>query len=131
LGCRRAVFEWVVRRWLERQGFAHFETESVVTRLVAEFGERPRVIGVVAESAGAERTIAADLVVDATGRGSKAAAWLRAIGAGAPSEEKSPSSVLYYTRFYRLRPGAEFPMPGDEATMADLGWIKFAIFPAD
>src|SRR5919109_3529607 len=26
LGCRRPVFEWVVRRWLERQGFAHLQT---------------------------------------------------------------------------------------------------------
>jgi 2-polyprenyl-6-methoxyphenol hydroxylase-like FAD-dependent oxidoreductase len=130
LGCRRAVFEWVVRRWIERQGWARFETETVVTGLEAEAGARPRVTGVAVEQRGERRTIEADLVVDATGRGSKAAAWLRAIGAGEPSEEKSPSSVLYYTRHYRLL-APEFPMPNDEPTMADLGWVKFAIFPAD
>ena len=29
-----------------------------------------------------------------------------------------------------VTPGVEFPPPTDEPTMADFGWIKFAIFPA-
>lgn len=131
LGCRRTTFEWVLRRHVERQPWARFESEGTVVGLRRAAGDPPRIDGVVIESDGQRRTLDADLVIDATGRTSKAADWLAAIGAPAPSEERSPSSVLYYTRFYRLRAEAVFPTPSNEASMADLGWIKFAIFPAD
>ena len=41
-------------------------------------------------------------VVDATGRTSRAPAWLEAIGCPAPAEEKVPIDLAYATRRYRL-----------------------------
>jgi 2-polyprenyl-6-methoxyphenol hydroxylase-like FAD-dependent oxidoreductase len=46
----------------------------------------------------------ADLVVDATGRGSRCAAWLTALGYPAPREEKIEIGIGYTTRLYRRRP---------------------------
>ena len=43
----------------------------------------------------------ADLVVDASGRQSKAMQWLAAIGARPPIEEQADSGFIYYTRYFR------------------------------
>jgi 2-polyprenyl-6-methoxyphenol hydroxylase-like FAD-dependent oxidoreductase len=52
--------------------------------------------------AGAEETLGADLVVDATGRGSRTPAWLQALGFGTPEEDRVGVDVGYVTRRYRL-----------------------------
>ena len=54
--------------------------------------------------ASAEEVIDADLVVDATGRGSRAPAWLEALGFGRPEEDRVRVDVGYVTRRYRLPP---------------------------
>jgi 2-polyprenyl-6-methoxyphenol hydroxylase-like FAD-dependent oxidoreductase len=54
----------------------------------------------------AEETLDADLVVDATGRGSRAPKWLEAIGHGRPEQDQLGIDVGYATRRYRLPPGA-------------------------
>ncbi|MEU7281192.1 FAD-dependent monooxygenase [Streptomyces sp. NPDC045431] len=54
------------------------------------------------EGAGRDaRSLAADLVVDASGRGSRAAAWLSALGAEPPHEETLDTGLAYATRLYR------------------------------
>jgi 2-polyprenyl-6-methoxyphenol hydroxylase-like FAD-dependent oxidoreductase len=71
--------------------------------------DRKRVIGVrVQRRAGGsgEEDLDADLVVDATGRGSRAPRWLEALGHVAPEEQKVRVDVAYMTRRYRLPPGA-------------------------
>jgi 2-polyprenyl-6-methoxyphenol hydroxylase-like FAD-dependent oxidoreductase len=70
---------------------------------------RDRVTGVrIARRAagGAEDTLGADLVVDATGRGARTPAWLAAIGYDQPPEERLGIHLKYATRHLRLRPGA-------------------------
>jgi 2-polyprenyl-6-methoxyphenol hydroxylase-like FAD-dependent oxidoreductase len=69
---------------------------------------RDRVTGVriLRGADGVEETLGADLVLDATGRGGRAAAWLATIGYGLPPEEQLPVQVKYATRHLRLRPGA-------------------------
>ena len=132
IGCRRTTFEWVLRRHVEAQPWAKLLVDRPASGLVADGGTIPVVRGVrTRDSRGRERVIEGDLVVDASGRQSRAPQWLAAIGARPPRERRSSSAVLYYTRFYRLLPGVEFPPPGEDPTMADFGWIKFAIFPAD
>jgi 2-polyprenyl-6-methoxyphenol hydroxylase-like FAD-dependent oxidoreductase len=69
-------------------------------------GEVPHVIGVRLED-GTEAD--ADLVVDASGRWTKAADWLAAIGARPWVEDFQETPVVYLTRWYRLRPGESFP----------------------
>ena len=54
----------------------------------------------------AEETLDADLVVDATGRGSRTPKWLEALGYERPEEEELRIDVGYATRRYRLRAGA-------------------------
>jgi 2-polyprenyl-6-methoxyphenol hydroxylase-like FAD-dependent oxidoreductase len=48
----------------------------------------------------------ADLVVDATGRGSKLPSWLEALGARRPIEEAETSGFIYYTQYFRCKTGA-------------------------
>jgi 2-polyprenyl-6-methoxyphenol hydroxylase-like FAD-dependent oxidoreductase len=52
--------------------------------------------------ASAEEVIDASLVVDATGRGSRAPAWLETLGFGQPKVDRIRVDVGYVTRRYRL-----------------------------
>ena len=54
--------------------------------------------------------IDADLVVDASGRGSRAPRWLGELGSQVPAQDRVEIGLGYATRTYRLRPGA---MNGD------------------
>jgi len=74
------------------QGLAASADNSSVT------GVRVRIDG------GAEQVIAADLVVDATGRGSQSATWLDSLGYARPEEERIEIGLGYTTRLYRRRP---------------------------
>ena len=56
----------------------------------------PRVDG------GAEQLLGADLVVDATGRGSRTPLWLEALGYARPAKEQVRIGLGYATRTYRL-----------------------------
>jgi 2-polyprenyl-6-methoxyphenol hydroxylase-like FAD-dependent oxidoreductase len=64
-----------------------------------------RIVGVhitgVAEGAEPE-LVSADLVVDATGRGSRAPAWLAELGYQRPSEDKVKIDLAYTTRLFKL-----------------------------
>jgi len=131
IGCRRTTFEWALRRYASKSPNIELQCGVPVKALRAQPGRPPTVRGVSVVSGGKSRSIAADLVIDASGRGSRAGDWLEAIGAPRPYERRSPSAVLYYTRFYRRRADRQFPRPGREPTMGDFGWIKFAVFPAD
>ncbi|SDD10618.1 NAD(P)/FAD-dependent oxidoreductase [Actinokineospora iranica] len=53
---------------------------------------------------GRTEAIAADLVVDATGRASRAPDWLAAMGAAVPGEDRVDVDLGYASRTYRRRP---------------------------
>ena len=63
---------------------------------------------------GAEELLGADLVVDATGRGSRTPIWLEALGYERPDEEQVRVGLGYTTRTYRLPPDA---LDGDLAVL--------------
>jgi 2-polyprenyl-6-methoxyphenol hydroxylase-like FAD-dependent oxidoreductase len=68
-----------------------------------------RVTGVlIAAHAGAGQveSLSADLVVDATGRGSRTPRWLQELGFEAPPEQRVEIGLGYVSRVYRLQPGA-------------------------
>jgi 2-polyprenyl-6-methoxyphenol hydroxylase-like FAD-dependent oxidoreductase len=85
-----------------------------------EVVDRCEVVGLVATAArdrvtgvrilrgadGVVETLGADLVLDATGRGGRATAWLATIGYDLPPQEQLPVHVKYATRHLRLRRGA-------------------------
>jgi 2-polyprenyl-6-methoxyphenol hydroxylase-like FAD-dependent oxidoreductase len=62
----------------------------------------------------AEQVLGADLVVDATGRGSRTPVWLEALGYGRPQEDQVRIGLGYATRTYRLPPDA---LGGDLAVL--------------
>ena len=78
--------------------------ERCAVRGLATDPVRTRVTGVRTGVEGEpEAVINADLVVDATGRGSSSAAWLEEIGYQAPADEKVEIGICYMTRSYRRR----------------------------
>ncbi|MET0390950.1 MAG: FAD-dependent monooxygenase [Polyangiales bacterium] len=70
-------------------------------------GDRHRVTGVHIAHAdtGQTETLHADLVMDASGRGSQLPAWLQQLGAAAPAEERVRVDISYSSCFVRRRPG--------------------------
>ncbi len=62
----------------------------------------------------AEQVLSADLVVDATGRGSRTPVWLEALGYSRPATEQVRIGLGYSTRTYRLPPDA---LGGDLAVL--------------
>lgn len=133
LACRRVTFEWALRRHVLATGLVEYRSGVQATGLAAESDADgpPRVLGVrVRTRGGAETTLPADLVVDASGRRSRLPDWLEAIGAPRPREVRQPCGIFYATRFYRLLPGVARPSP-DGIIGADLGYMKCGIFPAD
>ena len=73
---------------------------SVESLMTVKDGQH--VVGV--ELRGGEE-IYADLVVDATGRGSRSPAWLEALGYPTPDEDEIAVRVGYTSRTYRRQPG--------------------------
>lgn len=68
-----------------------------VTGLVGDAGA---VTGVRVREGGAERVVEAGLVVDAGGRGSRAAGWLTELGLPAPERREVDSGLAYASRLY-------------------------------
>ncbi|GAB4423709.1 MAG: FAD-binding monooxygenase [Anaerolineae bacterium] len=69
--------------------------------------DRERVSGVrlVRRQAGsAEEVLSADVVVDASGRGSRTPAWLESLGYAPPEEEQVRAGMGYVTRIYQRQP---------------------------
>ncbi|WP_314613033.1 NAD(P)/FAD-dependent oxidoreductase [Streptomyces stackebrandtii] len=103
----RPQLEWLVRQRV----FADPRIELVDGHeTVGLTGDSSRVRGLRLRErgSGAEketRVLEADLVVDASGRSTKAADWLAAIGAEAPHEETIDTGLAYGTRVYRAPAG--------------------------
>jgi 2-polyprenyl-6-methoxyphenol hydroxylase-like FAD-dependent oxidoreductase len=80
-----------------------------------------------------ERTIAADVVIDATGRGSRTPAWLEALGHRAPEVEELEVRVSYATRAFRRRAqdleGDRHVIVSGVAPDRPRGGIAFAVTP--
>ncbi|MEW1771975.1 FAD-dependent monooxygenase [Streptomyces sp. NPDC086777] len=83
------------------------------TEVLGLTGGAAAVTGVrTRDRAGRERTVEADLVVDATGRGSGAPRWLAALGLPAPARREVDTGLAYASRLY-LAPEqarADFPV---------------------
>jgi 2-polyprenyl-6-methoxyphenol hydroxylase-like FAD-dependent oxidoreductase len=70
---------------------------------------RDRVTGArlrPADAGGTDQVLAADLVVDATGRGGRTTAWLKEMDSEPATEERIRVDVEYASQYLRLRPGA-------------------------
>lgn len=128
---RRTTVELVMRRHVEALPNVTLQTGAFVRAPI--FEQRPAglaAVGLWLEDGGGRREVAADLVIDAGGKASDAIDALADAGVSVP-EEDEPCAILYYTRFYRLRPGQAEPRPGAVGATGDLGYLKFGVFRAD
>jgi 2-polyprenyl-6-methoxyphenol hydroxylase-like FAD-dependent oxidoreductase len=107
LTCTRALLDWAVR------GAVLDNTGVVIrkARVLELTGSRQRVTGVRLSTAVGEEDLAADFVVDASGRGSRIVTWLAALGVDDVREKTVDAGLVNATRLYRTPEGAgRFPL---------------------
>lgn len=104
LACRRRTFDSVLATTARRSGVVVRHDATVRGVELSEM-DTPRVTGVRLADHG---TLAADLVLDATGRHAESRRWLTAAGIPVATDQAWPSEATVYTRFYR-RLGAQWP----------------------
>lgn len=97
----RPVLEGHVRRRLAALPGVRLIERADVQELLWQ-GDRVR--GVRVTSGGVAEEMAAELVVDASGRGSPSPAWLKQLGFEAATEERIEIGAGYTTRVYRRKP---------------------------
>lgn len=104
----RALVEWKIRTLLGAHPNVRFVTGCAVRGLAEEAG---RVRGVLLEegSAAGDR-LDADLVIDASGRGTRTPRWLAELGYPAPPIEEIEVDLGYASRFYRRPVGFKLPL---------------------
>lgn len=138
IACSRDLLDWGVRQQvLDHPGIrVHTRTEPVGLS-----GTAGHVTGVeVRDTAtGDVQRLDADLVIDATGRGSAATTWLAALGLPPVTEEHVDSGLAYATRIFRAPAGTEHwpivnvqsdasaPVPGQTATLVPLEEARWLV----
>jgi 2-polyprenyl-6-methoxyphenol hydroxylase-like FAD-dependent oxidoreductase len=128
---RRTTLEVVMRRHAEALPNVTLMSEVFVRAPIFERRDAGlTAVGLRLEDGGEARDVAAGLVIDAGGKGSDAIDALADAGVSIPEEDEA-CAILYYTRFYRLRPDQAEPRPGSVGTTGDLGYLKFGVFRAD
>lgn len=128
---RRTTLELVMRRHVEALPNVTLQSDVFVRAPIFERRDAGlTAVGLRLEQGGQEREVRADLVIDAGGKGSDAIDALADAGVAIPQEDES-CAILYYTRFYRLRPDQSEPRPGSVGATGDLGYLKFGVFRAD
>jgi 2-polyprenyl-6-methoxyphenol hydroxylase-like FAD-dependent oxidoreductase len=125
LAVRRPLIEWALRRAAEAEPGLAIEPCRHVDGLLVD---GKRVIGARIDGV----AVVADLVVDALGRRTPCAEWLAAEGVDTDPLESSDCGVIYYSRYYRCRPGFTPPDgPWYLSPRGDLGYLAFSSFPGD
>jgi 2-polyprenyl-6-methoxyphenol hydroxylase-like FAD-dependent oxidoreductase len=103
VGISRPLLEHQVRCRVAGLSPVEFVGPAEVTDVIASPDGR-RITGVRVWSGGRERTLTADLVVDAGGRASRTPVWLERLGYPGPVEEEVRVGITYVTRVYRREP---------------------------
>ncbi|GAA4554483.1 NAD(P)/FAD-dependent oxidoreductase [Pseudonocardia xishanensis] len=100
----RPFIEWTVRELAGQIDGIHYRPRTSVLGLRLADG-RVTGVSVKDEQSGAESDLDADLVVDASGRNSKASSWLRELGYPSPSETTVNAHWGYSSVFVRVPKG--------------------------
>jgi 2-polyprenyl-6-methoxyphenol hydroxylase-like FAD-dependent oxidoreductase len=111
VAARRPILEAFIRaKVAERPNVVFLEQCDILEPVASADGTR--IDGVKIQRQGEDdeasepETLTADLVVDATGRGSRTPAWLESLGYQRPEEERIKIGLAYTTRHYRMPRGA-------------------------
>jgi 2-polyprenyl-6-methoxyphenol hydroxylase-like FAD-dependent oxidoreductase len=115
LGILRPELEYQIRERVQQYTNVSFVEQHDILGLTAS-ADNSVVTGVRVQRRGDDdvKVIEADLVVDATGRGSRTPVWLEQLGYAKPEEERKKIDLAYITQHFKLRPGAD-PFEGDVA----------------
>lgn len=100
----RPLLESVMRERVAALPGVTLRTGTVVDGPLITDGEISGVL-LRPSAGGAGQSLAADLVVDAAGRASRAAEWLARAGLPVPPDERVDVNLGYSSRTYRYRPG--------------------------
>jgi 2-polyprenyl-6-methoxyphenol hydroxylase-like FAD-dependent oxidoreductase len=105
LSCSRELLEWAMRQRVSARPGVEVRSGWAASGLRLDTSGRA-ICGIrLRQERRQEVTLPADLVVDASGRGSKTPTWLEALGFPRPDEQVIDPSVGYASRTYR-RPAA-------------------------
>ncbi|NEA44840.1 FAD-dependent monooxygenase, partial [Streptomyces sp. SID10815] len=114
----RDLLDHVLRRHALADGRVTLRQD---TTALAPTGDAGRVTGLRVRTGDDEHTLAADLVVDASGRGSRSPQWLEDLGLPRVAERRVDAGVTYATRTHRA-PGTTadgaFPLVNVQANPA-------------
>jgi 2-polyprenyl-6-methoxyphenol hydroxylase-like FAD-dependent oxidoreductase len=107
----RTLLESVVRELCCKQANIEFIERTTVTSLAATRNGHPQITGVHISSldAGIPSTLEAALIVDASGRNSKAPEWLQELGLEPPEESVVNSFTGYSSRWFALPDSSRWP----------------------
>lgn len=146
LSMSRSFLDWHIRQRVLALNNLECIQECDIKELVAS-SDHTRVTGVKIQrrtGGDGEQVLTADLVVDATGRGSQVPRWIESLGYARPEETIIKVDVGYATRVYRRKPGdvsgaklllvyptpprekrmgVLFPIEGDRWTTTLAGWL--------
>jgi 2-polyprenyl-6-methoxyphenol hydroxylase-like FAD-dependent oxidoreductase len=132
LTSRRTTLELVMRRYVEALPGVSIIPDIMVRDLIIERAPQGAVIvrGVRGVHGEERRDWRAAVTIDASGRLTQTADALAAAGVGV-ADDSEDCGILYFTRHYRLQPGASEPPRGAAPGTGDLGFIKYGLFPGD
>lgn len=123
---RRPVGEWVFSNAVRKEPRITLKHDVRVSELMtgsSVIDGVPHVVGVRTDTGQEEL---ADVVIDATGRGSRSPKWLAEIGARPPSEEQTDFGFTYYTRYFGGQPPQRMG-----PILSALGSISVLTLPGD
>jgi 2-polyprenyl-6-methoxyphenol hydroxylase-like FAD-dependent oxidoreductase len=126
---RRCVLEAAIASVAGQAPHLELRRGTAVAGLVTGPSAHDGVPHVAGVHLGTGEEIAADLVVDMTGRRSPLPQWLEAIGARPPHDELDDSGFVYYGRHFRSADGGLPPALGPY--LMHLGTISALTLPAD
>jgi 2-polyprenyl-6-methoxyphenol hydroxylase-like FAD-dependent oxidoreductase len=140
----RPSFEWNVAARVSALPNIKVLTGCEVTGFAAS-ARKDRIVGAKIRhiANGDAETLSADLVVDASGRGSQTPKWLHELGLNSPSETRVEVNIGYASRTYARPPdladqsplfvlpqapatrgGAVFPIEGNRWMVTLAGWVR-------
>ncbi|MBL9096496.1 MAG: FAD-dependent monooxygenase [Alphaproteobacteria bacterium] len=125
LAATRPFMEWMLARRVRA-----LDNVDIVenAEAVAAQGSRSRITGVTLRTGETTRDLAADLIVDARGRRSNLADWMKALGAETPPHETSPLASVYCSYLLEPAPGHPRPLTHQVAKFEDkLGVLIFPV----
>ncbi|WP_448320940.1 NAD(P)/FAD-dependent oxidoreductase [Streptomyces sp. CO7] len=104
ISCSRDLLDWVIRGQVLADNAAKI-TVLQQTEVLGLAGDAAAVTGVrIRHAAGHEETLAADLIVDASGRASRTPRWLDDLGLPGPTARVVDSGLVYASRTYQAPP---------------------------